>query len=127
MLQEDQINKLTRLKELLNAGVLTEEEFTKEKAKIMSGAEQGHTPHTDRPMKNKSLLSIQIICFIVTVVMFVLFYTSYDPVVFGIIGCIAAIATIILSWLKKAHIPKTYSIVSTIVCGFFALLMFFTP
>ena len=38
MLQEDQISKLTKLKELLDAGVLTEEEFTQEKAKVMANA-----------------------------------------------------------------------------------------
>lgn len=42
MLQEDQILKLTKLKELLDAGVLSEEEFAKEKAKVM--ANPGQTP-----------------------------------------------------------------------------------
>ena len=44
MLQEEQISKLTKLKELLDSGVLSEEEFTKEKAKIMSNPE--HYPST---------------------------------------------------------------------------------
>ena len=40
MLQAEQIQKLTKLKELLDAGVLSEDEFTKAKAEIMSGAAQ---------------------------------------------------------------------------------------
>ena len=40
MLQEEQISKLTKLKELLDAGILNEEEFAKEKAKIMSNPER---------------------------------------------------------------------------------------
>lgn len=36
MLQEEQIVKLTKLKELLDAGVLNEDEFAKEKTKVMS-------------------------------------------------------------------------------------------
>ena len=48
MLQEEQILKLTKLKELLDAGILSEEEFAKEKAKVI--ANTGQTPSsTNQP------------------------------------------------------------------------------
>lgn len=47
MLQEEQISKLTKLKELLDAGVLSEEEFAQEKAKVM--AKPDMRPHKPEP------------------------------------------------------------------------------
>lgn len=47
MLQEEQISKLTKLKELLDSGVLSEEEFAQEKAKVM--AKPDIRPHQPEP------------------------------------------------------------------------------
>ncbi len=47
MLQEEQIVKLTKLKELLDAGVLNEDEFAQEKAKVMAKPEiRPHQPES---------------------------------------------------------------------------------
>lgn len=47
MFQEEQINKLKKLKELLDAGILSEEEFSQEKAKVM--AKPDIRPHQPEP------------------------------------------------------------------------------
>ncbi len=135
MLQEEQIKKLTSLKELRDDGVLSEEEFAQEKAKVMSGFEQkapypehsGARLENEAREKNNIFLPIQIGCLIITVVMCILFATSMDPVAFGIIGFITAIITIILSWIKQAQIPKTYAIISTVVAGLLGIIMLMTP
>lgn len=135
MLQEEQIQKLTKLKALLDAGVLSEEEFTQEKARVMSDFEQTPSSPNQPKMvmekeakeKNSVLLPIQIGSLVITVVMFFLFATSMDPVAFGIIGFFTAIITIILSWIKQAQIPKTYAIISTVVAGLLGIIMLMTP
>jgi len=75
----------------------------------------------------KTIQPLQIIMFIVTIVMFVLFWVSWDPVVFGIIGFAAAIATIVLSWNKKAKFSVSYSIIFTVLAGLLGLIMFLAP
>jgi len=135
MLQEEQIKKLTNLKELRDSGVLSEEEFAQEKAKVMSGFEQkpsfpnhsGVRLESDAKEKNTIILPIQIGCFIITIVMCILFAISMDPVAFGIIGFITAIITIILSWIKQARIPKAYAIISTVIAGLLGFIMLITP
>ena len=47
MLQEEQISNLTKLKELLDAGILSEDEFAQEKAKVLSKPEI--RPHQPEP------------------------------------------------------------------------------
>lgn len=49
MLQEEQIRKLTQLKELLDAGILTEDEFAKEKAKVLGKVEKAPSPAAVNP------------------------------------------------------------------------------
>lgn len=53
MLQEEQIRKLTQLKELLDAGILTEDEFAKEKAKVLGKVEQVPSPAAVNPPQPK--------------------------------------------------------------------------
>ena len=74
-----------------------------------------------------SILPLQILFFVATMVMFVLFYTCWPPEVFGIIGLVTAIITIILSWNKKAQLPTTYSSLSTTIAGLLGLIMLLTP
>lgn len=51
MLQQEQINKLTKLKELLDAGILSEDEFAEEKAKILSNSLQEPQPQPQSAIK----------------------------------------------------------------------------
>ena len=81
----------------------------------------------ERKEARKTIQPLQIIMFIVTIVMFVLFEASWDPVVFGIIGFAAAIVTIILSWNKKAKFSVSYSIIFTVLAGLLGLIMLLTP
>lgn len=143
MLHEEQFSRLSKLKELLDAGILNEDEFAKEKEKVLKGnsesvnnqgfetQRQEESPTSSKidniVPKDNSLLFVQILLLVATITMFVLFVTSYDPVVFGIIGFITAIGTIVLSWIKKVGLPKAYSIVSTVVAGLLGFIMLITP
>lgn len=51
MLQEEQIRNLTQLKELFDAGILSEEEFAKEKAKVMSDTGQRLSPQAKQEFR----------------------------------------------------------------------------
>ena len=48
MLKEEQIEHLRKLKELLDSGILSEEEFAREKAKVFSGSEYSGTSYSSR-------------------------------------------------------------------------------
>ncbi len=74
-----------------------------------------------------AILPLQILFFVATIVMFVLFWALWSPWVFGPIGLGTAIITIILSWNKKAQLPTTYSSLSTTIAGLLGLIMLLTP
>lgn len=74
--------------------------------------------------KHNGILRFHIICFITTIVMFVVALFSYETVIPYIIGFITAIITIALSWNKNMRHQKTYSIISTIIAGIIGLLLF---
>ena len=46
MLKEEQIEHLRKLKELLDSGIISEEEFAREKAKVFSGSENSGTSYS---------------------------------------------------------------------------------
>ena len=131
----EQIDKLTKLKELFENDIINEDEFAQEKAKVMSDFEPKNSPPSSGAImenetgiqNNNLLLLLQIASLVITVVMCILFATSLDPVAFGIIGFITAIITIILSWIKQARIPKAYAIISTVVAGLLGLIMLIAP
>ena len=54
MLQEEQIKHLRELKELLDSGVLSEEEFAREKAKVLSGTEYSGTSYSSKKEEKKT-------------------------------------------------------------------------
>ena len=133
MLQKDQINRLTRLKELLDAGILNEEEFSKEKEIVMQGDVNDtssvqekadvtvDTEGSDGGWSRYRYLAVHAVLLVVTVV---LFYVSLggledndDPGGLVFVSLITAIITITLSWTKEGRIPKAYAIVSTCIAG----------
>ena len=54
MLQEGQIEHLRKLKELLDSGILSEEEFAREKAKVISGTGYSETSYSSRKEDKKT-------------------------------------------------------------------------
>ncbi|MBQ9173639.1 MAG: SHOCT domain-containing protein [Bacteroidales bacterium] len=133
MLQKDQINRLTRLKELLDAGVLSEEEFAKEKAIVMQGDANDspsvqekadgtvYTEESDGGWRRYVLLAVHAVLLVMTVVLFFVslggLANNDDPAGLVFVSLITAIITITLSWIKDARIPKAYAIVSTCIAG----------
>ena len=111
------------------------EEKVREEAAAKRQKQENDTAEKNRIAEEKdkvkkaraSILPLQILFFVATMVMFVLFYTCWPPEVFGIIGLVTAIITIILSWNKKAQLPTTYSSLSTTIAGLLGLIMLLTP
>lgn len=54
MLQEEQIEQLRKLKELLDSGILSEEEFAREKAKVISSTGFSGTSYSSRREEKKT-------------------------------------------------------------------------
>ncbi len=57
MLQDEQISKLTKLKELLDAGILNEEEFASEKSKILSQAQHSTSSQSRKQVRETETFS----------------------------------------------------------------------
>ncbi|MBQ9173642.1 MAG: SHOCT domain-containing protein [Bacteroidales bacterium] len=140
MLQEEQITRLKELKQLLDSGVLSEEEFAAEKAKIMSQAEKapaasdaggkdavaGIIDGVVSYFKGPKLRIVQIILLALTALS-VCIYDDADDLYyynkfFFYLPIVLAVITIVLSWIGKGRIPKWLAIVSTVISVIVALV-----
>lgn len=114
MLQEKQISRLNELKQLLDSGVLSEEEFAAEKAKIMSEAEKAPSLTLDGIIsylqQHKALL-FQILFLLASIITLCI----DDDDISCLLSIAFAVVAIILSWVKNGRVSKKYSILSTIV------------